>query len=243
MKIFAFTLLLLVADKSWSQDLQIKNYNAHMTDVKSVGQTKESLFKSLNRKLVKLGDAICANRAQVWTYDLKRFFEVDSAKIFLFYTKKNEGSVGRKVWWYHVSPVVAEDGKAWVIDGGFPGMIKTPLEPKDWLKKFTGSENCKEIQAEEKDLLKLMFYGQVFPKETNYGRYDCYHITVPAGYWWPSSIAKSLLGEDEKGKPVNYSRDSHNLDEVYSACLEAATGPIGGWLGTAEKKCKEYLDI
>ena len=140
-----------------------------------------------------------------------------------------------------MAPVINENGSLWTMDAGFPGGINSPLPPKEWLRKFTGSTNCKEIKASETDLVDLMFRGYVFPQKTSYGNFDCYYMLTPGGYWTPATVAMGLLGVDEDGTPVQYNRDEIDLDDVYAACVEAVTGPIGRVLGGGKKRCAEYL--
>ena len=52
-----------------------------------------------------------------------------------------------------------------------------------------------------------------------------------------------LLGVDETGKPVRHVRDEIEKDEVYAACVEAVTGPLGRALGGGKKRCAKYLGM
>jgi hypothetical protein len=243
MKSILVTLALSFTASAFAQNLSLPDYkNYELTDIAAKGLKKEILFSKMNRDLMKVMASICSNRALVWAYDFKRFYNVDAGKIFLFYTKKS-GDVGQKTWWYHVAPIVNEKGVIHVMDAGFPGDIRGPLAPKDWLKRFTSSTNCKEIKASETDLVERMFDGYTFPQTTSYGKYDCYYKYTPAGYWTPSAVAKGLLGVDEEGKPIQYSREEFDTDEVFYACVEAATGPVGRALGGGKKLCEKYLNL
>jgi hypothetical protein len=227
----------------FAQNVPLPDYkNFELTDVTTKGYTKETLFTKMNRDLIKVGASICSNRALVWAYDFKRFNNLDTGKIFLFYTKKNS-DVGQVSWWYHVAPIISERGKVFVMDAGFPGDVRGPLTTADWLKRFTKSTNCKEIKASETELVERMFDGYVFPQTTTYGTYDCYYKYTPGGYWTPASVAKGLLGVDENGKPVQYSREEIDTDEVFYACVEAVTGPLGRAMGGGKKRCEKYLGL
>ena len=227
---------------SFAQDIPLPDYNWSTDDIAAKGLTKEALFKSMNRDLIKVGKSICSNRALLWLHDFKRNYNVDGSKLFLFYTGKT-GDAGAKTWWYHVTPLIVEKGLEYTMDAGFSADIKSPLLINDWVKKFTGSTNCKEIKANETDLVDLMFRGHVFPETTKYGKFDCYYKKVPAGYWTPAHVAQNLLGVTEAGGPVTYERPEIDVDDVYSACKEAVTGPIGYALGGGAKKCKKYLGL
>jgi hypothetical protein len=232
--------ILLLTTAAKAQNITLESHNYVLNDIKKLGITKEALFRKMDRSFIKLGGSICANRAQMWTYDFKRFQNVDSAKMFLFYTKKT-GEGTTKTWWYHVTPMVNEAGKMWALDAGFP-RIKGPLEPMEWLNYFAGSKNCREIQDTDTELIELMFKGRTFPENTVYGKYDCYYRIVPAPYWFPSSIATHLLGRDAQGRPARLERNEFNRGEVYQACIEAVTGSLGRFFGGGKKKCQEWLN-
>jgi hypothetical protein len=243
MKSFLMAIALGMASSAFAQDVSLTNYpNWKMTDISTKGHKKEILFSKMNRNLIKVGASICSNRALVWAYDFKRNQDIDAGKLFLFYTKKT-GEVGLKTWWYHVTPVINENGSIYAMDAGFPGSIVKPITPNEWLKKFAGSTNCKEIKANETDLIERMFDGYVYPSTTSHGTYDCYYTITPGGYWTPGSVAKGLLGVDEDGKPVHYVRDEIDNDEVYEACVEAVTSSVGRVLGGGKKRCKDYLGL
>jgi hypothetical protein len=226
-----------------AQTIHLEEYgNWPVTDVATRRMSKETLFNRMERRFIKPKTSICSNRALVWVYDFKRFFDVDAAKIFLFYTRKT-GEVGRKTWWYHVSPMVNENGELWVMDAGFPKFIDTPLTKDEWLTKFVGSSNCKEIKAHETDLIERMYLERVFPERTPHGNFDCYYRITPAGYWTPNSVAMNLLGVDSNGVPVHHVRDEIDHDELMQACIEASTNPVGRWLGDARNNCRKYLGI
>lgn len=218
----------------------LPDYNYELTDIAQKNLTKEKLFSEMDRDFIKVGQSICSNRAHMWGYDFKRQHDLDTGKIFLFYTKKT-GEVGRKTWWYHVAPVLNENNNLFVMDAGFSA-IKKPLSTQDWLHSFVGSHNCKEIKAGENELIERMFSGSVFPETTSYGTYDCYYKITPAGYWTPASVASNLLGRDYAGNPTRYVRDEIDTDEVYAACTEAVTSPIGRMFGAGKKKCRKYLE-
>jgi hypothetical protein len=243
MKTFLMVLALSMGSYAFAQEVTLSDFNNwKLTDIAAKGYKKEALFSKMNRDLIKVGASICSNRALVWAYDFKRNQNIDAGKLFLFYTKKT-GEVGQTTWWYHVTPIINENGSIFAMDAGFPGNIKSPITPKEWLKKFSGSSNCKEIKSGENDLIERMFYGYIFPGTTSHGTYDCYYSMTPGGYWTPSSVAMGLLGIDENGKPVQYIRDEINHEEVYAACVEAVTGPIARVLGGGKKRCAKYLGM
>lgn len=240
MKIF-FSLLITISS-AFATEVQLSEYDWKLTDISKVGMSRQALFNKLDRKFIKLDSSICSNRALMWAWDMKTKYSIDSAKIFMFYTKKT-GEVGRKTWWYHVAPVVNENGTLWVVDPGFAGRINGPITQNDWLLNFAGSTKCKEIKSGENDLIERMFYGQVFPSTTSYGNFDCYYRYVPGPYWTPASVAKNLLGVDEYGNPIRFERHEMNEAEVFQSCVEATTSSLGRIFGGGKKACRKYLGI
>jgi hypothetical protein len=232
-----FALLLsLISLSALAHGLKLEDYNWQLTDVTSKNFTKEKLFSSMDRDFINTSSSICSNRAHMWVNNFKKSLNIDTAKIFLFYTKK-KGSISLKTWWYHVAPAINENGQVWVMDAGFPG------SKEDWLYIFAASKNCKEIKANETELVELIFSGRTFPHETSYGRYDCYYKVTPHTFWTPQVVAMNLLGRDAEGRAVRVERDEIDKNELYQACLEATTSKIGYALGHNKKECKEYAKI
>ncbi|WP_408097818.1 protein-glutamine glutaminase family protein [Peredibacter sp. HCB2-198] len=225
----------------FAQTITIEEFKYPVRDISTLKLNKEDLYKSMDLSLIKPKDSICSSRAHMWAFDFKKKFEVDSPKIFLFFTRKNNRH-GEFTWWYHVAPMVNEKGKLWVMDKGFPKKFNSPLLPNAWMKKFVGENTvCREIKAGEDDLVERMFKGSSFPVETQYGSHDCYYKFTPAGYVTPESVAKNILGKDADGRPVNFNRDDFNLNEVFNACLEAHTAPWGWAVGAGQQACRNFV--
>lgn len=243
MKFFIYiALAVLSIGPTYAQDVILKDYSWKLTDIADRGFTKETFFNQIDRSFVKIGASICSNRALLWANDFKRLHDIDSAKIFLFYTKIT-GEVGRKTWWYHVAPIVNEKGQQWVMDAGFPDKISGPQTKADWLKSFISNTNCKEIKSGEDELIENMFKERVFPQRTPYGKYDCYYRIAPGPYWTPAAVAKNLLGQNEFGQPIQFERNEIQPQEVYEACVEATTSKLGRVLGGNVKECKALVGI
>jgi hypothetical protein len=236
------SLVFFVFGTAFASDVKLKDYQWLTTDIATKKLSKGTLFLDLDRDFIRTKDSICSNRAHMWAHDLKKKYKIDTAKVFLFYTKQRSG-LSLRTWWYHVSPVVNEYGKLWALDAGFPGWISAPLTIRDWLFKFSDSYNCKEISASETDLVEFIFNGSVFPKTTAYGQFDCYYKIVPHTIWTPNGVAKSLLGKDEDGRPIQYERHEIDQDELYQACVEATTSKLDFAIGKNRKECKRYSGL
>lgn len=240
MKLVFFAALLSLS--AFAAEVKIKDYNWDMTDVATRGLTKETLFSRMDRSFIKLKGSICSNRAHMWANDFKRDYDLDTGKIFMFFTKKEDTGLRLRTWWYHVSPVINENGQIWVMDAGFGSFIKSPLTIGDWLKKFAHTSDCKEITLDEPELVELIFREAAFPRTTQYGTYECYYKITPHPIWTPEVLARNLLGRDGSGRPVRVDRDEIDKNELYQACLEATSSKIGWALGSSKEKCKEYIN-
>lgn len=242
MKLVTLALFTILSSSAFAQDIYLNDYNYTVPDIARLGLTKERIFTSMERKFIKLGSSICSNRALIWAHNMKREQGVDSAKMFLFYSEKT-GEAGDKVWWYHVTPLVNENGTLWALDAGFPSFVRKPLLPQEWLQKFAGSTNCKELKKGDDDLIEKMFTKRRFPSTTRHGTYDCYYRITSAPYWTPSTVAQNLLGVNRDGQAGNYDRSEIKESELMQACTEASTSSVGGIFSNAKKKCSEYLGI
>lgn len=241
MKVFVLFTSLIISSLVVAAPVKLDEYNWNLTDIQSKGFSRQSFFDQIDRNFVKVGSSICSNRALMWAYDFKRKHDVDSAKIFLFYTSRT-GEIGNKTWWYHVAPMVNENGNLWVVDAGFPGSIRGPQTKEEWLQKFVGSTNCKAIKSADTDLIERMFWMQAYPERTSHGTFDCYYRIVPGTLWTPNSVAQNILGRDEDGRPVHYERHDFDRDELYQSCVEATAGRLGPVFGGTKEQCKSYAN-
>lgn len=228
-----FISLFLLSTSIFAQSITVPDYNYVVRDIRERNLAKETIYQKMNRSLVRSKDSICSNRAHVWAWDF-HINQIESPKIFLFFTKAT-GRFDGVTWWYHVSPLVNENGRLWVMDAGYPSKVSTPLSIKDWLKTFNGDKSvCKEIRSADTDLIQLMYSGNTFPEQTRHGKFNCYYRITPPGYWVPSQIAKNLLG-------TQFDRDAIDEDEVLSACIETSTTPFGYVLRRKKGQCRHFL--
>lgn len=247
MKAIALLLLIIVSLTAGAADQKLTDYNWTLTDIAGRGLSKETLFSRMDRDFIKTKSSICSNRALMWANDFKRKYDLNTAKVFLFFTKEEtpEDEINisfRRTWWYHVAPVINENNQLWVMDAGFK-YIKSPYTIEQWTEKFAFSKNCKEIKASENELVEFIFREKVFPRNTAYGHHTCYYKIVPHTIWTPEVLAKNLLGVDASGTPVRVERSEINKDELYQACVEATASKIGRALGSSKKPCEEYVNL
>lgn len=220
--------LSLLSFSALAGPLPLRDHDWQLTDISEERLSRETLFKDLNRTLVRTHDSICSNRAHVWAHDFNKRYGLRTAKVFLFYTWQNANG-----WWYHAANVVNERGQMHVLDGGFPREVKKSQSLEEWLRYFSESSNCHEIRRGEADLIKLVRGGRAFPQRTSAGTFDCYYAIAPEGYWTPEQLARGLSGEEVH----------HELDEgeVFEACMEVTTSPLGWTWGSGAGRCNYFV--
>ena len=241
MKLFSFFILLMVSFSAVSQEILLNDYNWFLTDIIQNNLSKEKIFQEMDRSFIKTDSAICSNSAHMWVNDFKKKHDIQSGKIFVFFTKKNSDD-GLKTWWYHASPLINENGAIWVLDAGYPYSIKGPLSLEGWFSFFAKTTSCKEINFGEIELIEFMFKGQVFPQTTKFGKYECYYKITPYTIWTPTSLAESLLGKDENGRSVKVDWQEINKSELYQACLESTTTKLTYHLNSSKYRCRKYIE-
>ncbi len=224
----------------------ISDFNYQLTDIAEKGLKKEVLFARMERGMMNLEDAICANKAHVWAYDFSRFYGINTGKIFLFFG----GSIwteDKKGWMYHVAPYIVENGQEWVMEASY-GDITRPLNIDEWVANETydrvrGTE-CVEIFADDKDMTQYFYERFNLPENRGPGKKSarCYIRKVPGYYWFPTSIAYHDLKKDEDGNKFDYDPKGFDLDDVMAACEEAVSSKLGRFFGGNKGKCKKYFN-
>lgn len=134
----------------------------------------------------------CYNRAHVWAFESKKQFQLDSMKVFIFYTRKYIREYNFD-WWFHVAPFTliqaGDSTEERVLD---PRYAKSPLKFKEWtdlfmrnkvtcpvIKKYSDYENNEEASycyllmesmyyLQPLDLDNLERYGVVKSQWLNY---------------------------------------------------------------------------
>jgi hypothetical protein len=232
---------------TWATPGLITDFNYQVTDIADKNLQKEILFNRLERKMLDLEKSICSNRAQLWAYDLYRFYGINTGKIFIFFTS-NIWRNDKKGWMYHVAPYIVENGTEYVMEATYSDVTK-PLTVEEWAEnemynRVKGSE-CLEITAADTDLTEYFYERHTLPETRASGKpgAKCYIRKVPGYYWFPASIALHDLKRDEKGKKVEYDPKRFEVDDVLDACTEAASTKLGRLLGGGRAKCKKHLGL
>lgn len=134
----------------------------------------------------------CYNRAHIWAYESKKTFDLNSMKVFMFYTRKYIREYNFK-WWFHVSPFtyVNENGTKTekVLDREF---TKSPLPMKSWTDIFMQNKvNCPVIRK----------YSEY---ENRQDAEYCYLYKVPMYYLQPLDLDNLERTGTTKNQWLNY---------------------------------------
>jgi hypothetical protein len=121
----------------------------------------------------------CFNRAQFWA----RHWQAQNApagtdKVFIFFTQAYQRRFAHK-WWFHVAPVVYQNGQPWTLD---PTFLDEPVTLADWLATFdshTGGQ-CQRISTIDE------YYA-------NNNRPNCYYIVTSMFNYTPSDLTNRPL--------------------------------------------------
>lgn len=225
----------------------IKDFNYQLTDIASKGLKKESLFENMEREMLDLENSICANRAHLWAYDFSRQAGIKTGKIFIFFGSSIWKKEDKHGYMYHVAPYIIENGHEYVMEASY-GDLTRPLTVDEWIENETynrvkGSD-CLEINATDTDLTEYFYQRHTLP-EKRLGKPGarCYIRKVPGHYWFPTSIALHDLKKDEAGKKVDYNPQGFDPDDVFDACVEAASSKVGRVFGGGKSKCKKHLKL
>jgi Glutaminase len=162
-----------------------------------------TIFKNLNSDYRNRSQ--CYNRAQIWSFESFKKYELKSMKVFLFFTRKYIRNYNYE-WWFHVSPFtyVQEEGVAVekVLDYEF---LNHPINMKNWTDIFMRNDVvCPEIQ-------KYSDYSE------NQSEEYCYLYKTSMFYYQPLDLRKKEETGAEKTNFVSW--------EVNNAYSQG----FGGW--------------
>ena len=163
----------------------------------------EKIFKSFRRGTTPWSQ--CYNRAHIWSYESKLKFNLDSMKVFMFYTSRYIRNYDFK-WWFHVSPFTyirdGETSEERVLDGLFS---TEPIAMKKWTDKFMANK-------------------ALCPSITKYSQYrhrqemeDCYLLKTSMYYVQPLDLEKLERNNFQKTSWSDYEvkRAYRNAFKIY----------------------------
>jgi hypothetical protein len=225
----------------------ISDFNYQVSDLATMGLSRQTLFEKMERKMLDLENSICANRAHMWAYDLSKY-NIQTGKIFLFF--------GSSIWtddkhgyMYHVAPYIVDNGVEYMMEASY-GDLSEPLKIKEWVENETygrvTAADCIELTAEDTDMTEYFYERINLPeKKRPSGKpaARCYYRRVPGYYWFPASIAYHDLKRDADGVKFEFDPKDFDKDDVVEACVEAASSKFGRFFGGGRLKCQAHLGI
>lgn len=150
------------------------------TDLQSV-EKATAIFKGM----INDGDkkrSECFKRAHMWAYDMWSKMDIQSEKLFIFFTQRFQ-MIDEYDWWFHVAPLVNIAGEDYVMDGTF---FQKPTPIQEWKSFFMMSKerNCPIVE-------KYQDY------EKNQWSKLCYLMKVPMYMFRPVDIqSRDVKGID-----------------------------------------------
>jgi hypothetical protein len=130
----------------------------------------QSLMDEL--KFYRKSYAECFQRAHLWAFELRQMMNIQSQKVFLFFTDRYTRRTGFD-WWFHVAPFVLVNGTEMVLD---PYFFSKPVDLQTWTNYFMKSNTSCWIAGTYQDY------------EAHQQDQDCILRKVPMYYFTPSSV-------------------------------------------------------
>ena len=116
--------------------------------------------------------AECFQRAHLWSFELRQMMNIQSQKVFLFFTDRYTRRTGFD-WWFHVAPFVLVNGTEMVLD---PYFFSKPVDMQTWTDYFMKNDTSCLVAKSYQDY------------EAHQQDQDCILRKVPMYYFTPSSV-------------------------------------------------------
>jgi hypothetical protein len=180
-------------------------------------------------------NSICANRADIWTYIMRKNSAVQTGKVFIHFTKDGQADENKQ-WAYHVAPFVIVNGEEMVLDSAFDVFHGKPVKLSEWTKYFGKSANCVELdplhnpahmKLEQNNLpndrVNPITYTRGGARQYPSTEGICYIRKVPMYYSYPIQVYGADLALSGQGQYSSFVRNDFDKDEILSACRQALT--------------------
>lgn len=129
-----------------------------------------AIFKRMNKRHQR--DSQCYNRAHVWAYEEFNRTQLQSMKLFIFFTRSYIRKYRYK-WWFHVTPMTYVNGTAMTMDRTF---FKGPAAVKTWTDNFIYSKRTCPVAPKYSDY------------RNNQEAEHCYLMPASMYFWQPRDL-------------------------------------------------------
>jgi len=214
-------------DPSPSPDLAyLKDFDARLTNLASMEEAQK-IYDALPLNLDTNFGLECGSRAHVWSWQMKRDYNVDSGKIFLYFTPRSFNHT-KMLWGFHVVPYVIVNGQEYVMEkikryvvgpGGFylvnEPRYAHPMPLADWLEATTGFRECNELDnadPAERPWLAYFKTMKMIPDPAA----NCHLRKAPMEYWWPTSVYNQTFS--------GWKAPAINRADAFTACVKSMAG-------------------
>jgi len=203
----------------------LADFNYDLTNIPTFDEGQK-IYNSLATELEHDFALQCGNRAHVWSWQMKKNFNINSGKIFLYFTPKSFNYTGM-LWGVHVVPYVVIDGKEYVMEKireyalGTKGyylkknlLFTGPVLLSDWLQKLTGFSECKVLSiANPADRGLHMLFKDVWQIKSDE---NCILQKTPMEYVWPLDVYNKVN--------TGFNPITINQSNALEACSYSMTG-------------------
>ena len=143
-------------------------------------EVAEQMFNYLKKRTKWFTE--CFNRAHIWSKQMYDRNNVDSMKVFIFYTKKYRREIKGK-WWFHVAPMIDINGEYYVMDKEF---TQEPARFKNWEHIFTKKMEAKGINGYRCSVIRnIKEYYDTYNQNNEY----CNILITSMHYWMPLDMS------------------------------------------------------
>ena len=231
-----------------AQDIgYLKDFNYQVQQLSSMrdAQILENFLTKETRNT-----SICANRAHYWAYELAKFKNVQTGKVFIHFTAEGEANEN-KDWAFHVAPYVIVNGEEVVLDPAFAVFNNAPVKMADWTNYFGKSKKCVVLDPLHNPAHLKLEMNNVgsdsntpLDAKTGYARQYpstegiCYIRKVPMYYQWPAQVYGTDLMRTGNTRYSDFNFQSFDQQSVLQACRQAVR-----WDVQLSVSCSKYLGI
>ena len=117
-----------------------------------------------------------------------------------------------------------------MLEKSYPGEIAKPVSIVEWMdNEMEGkapAKDCLELTKADSDMTEYFYHRKNLPRYRENGKKSapCYFRKVPGYVPYPATTAMLDFKQDEDGKPLDFQMNGYDLDDVYVACVDAASG-------------------
>ena len=223
----------------------LADYNYQVAQLSSVSAAQSLMnFESTETR----NKSICANRAAVWSFIMRKERNVQVGKVFIHFTKDGQANENKQ-WSYHVAPYVIVNGEEMVLDSAFSEFNGAPTKLSNWTNYFGKSQNCvvldpthnpQHLKYEQNnlpnDFVTPLTYTRGGARQYPTTEGICYIRKVPMYYSFPIEVYGADLALTGKTEYSSYLKQDFVKQDMIDSCKQAMTPAF-----RRDQSCESYL--